>query len=255
MTFVPTSIIYKLDATTFHAMKILLVDDEQKLSKAIAKALKNSGYTIDVVNDGQEAYERIRLHHDDYDLVILDLMLPTIDGNIICRRVRESKIDIPILILTAKADTTSKLDLFKRGADDYLSKPFSLDELEARINALLRRPRMMLSEELVAGDLTMNLTERAVYQDGKPINLTLKEFALLEYFMRNKNRVISRDELLNHIWDYNYTSFFSNSVDVHIKNLRKKIQRENGDQILETVRGVGYRLSDPIYYTPVNETV
>jgi two-component system, OmpR family, response regulator ArlR len=225
-------------------MKILLVEDEAKLSKVIAKALKNFGYTVDVIADGKEAYHRIQFYHADYDLVILDLMLPTIEGHIICRRVRENGIDIPILVLTAKFDVSSKVDLLRRGADDYLSKPFSLDELEARINALLRRPKKAIAETLTAGNIELNLTERSVRQDGEIVNLTLKEFALLEYLLRNKDRVISRDELLSHVWDFNYTSFFSNSVDVHVKNLRKKIN-DDGGRIIETVRGVGYRLSEP----------
>lgn len=227
-------------------MKILLVEDEPKLSKAIAKALKSFSYTVDVIDDGKAAYERIRLYHNDYDLVILDLMLPGIEGHIICRRIRENNIDIPILVLTAKVDVSSKVDLLRRGADDYLSKPFSLDELEARIKALLRRPKGTLSEVLRVGDLEINLTERSVYRNDERINLTLKEFALLEYFVRNKDRVISRDELLSHVWDFNYTSFFSNSVDVHIKNLRKKIKDDQGHRLIETVRGVGYRLSEPM---------
>lgn len=227
-------------------MKILLVEDEPKLSKAVAKALKNFGYTVDIIDDGKAAYERIRLYHNDYDLVILDLMLPSIEGHIICRRVRENNIDIPILVLTAKVDVASKVDLLRRGADDYLTKPFSLDELEARIKALLRRPKSTISESLKVGDLELNLTERTVYKNDERVNLTLKEFALLEYFMRNKDRVISRDELLSHVWDFNYTSFFSNSVDVHIKNLRKKIKDDTGQRMIETVRGVGYRLSEPM---------
>lgn len=235
-------------------MKILLVEDEPKLANALAKALKNLSYTVDVVDDGKVAYERIKLYHNDYDLVILDLMLPTIEGHIVCRRVREQNINIPILILTAKIDTITKVDLLDRGADDYLSKPFSLDELEARIKALLRRPKRVLSDVLQVGDLELNITERCVRKNGERIHLTLKEFSLLEYFMRNKNRVISRDELLSHVWDFNYTSFFSNSVDVHIKNLRRKIKDTGYNRIIETVRGVGYRLSEPSSVYPVSSS-
>ncbi len=235
-------------------MKILLVEDEVKLSKAVAKALKNFGYTVDVVDDGKEAYERILTYHADYDLVILDLMLPTIEGHIVCRRVRENSIDTPILVLTAKVDIPSKVDLLRRGADDYLSKPFSLDELEARINALLRRPKKSISETLTVHDIELNLTERSVRRYGELIKLTLKEFALLEYLIRNKDRAISRDELLSHVWDFNYTSFFSNSVDVHIKNLRKKLNDESGHLIV-TVRGIGYRMSEPMSLTRKNPSV
>lgn len=236
-------------------MKILLVEDEPKLAKALAKALKHFSYTVDVVDDGKVAYERIKMYHNDYDLVILDLMLPTIEGHIVCRRVREQNINIPILILTAKIDTVTIVDLLDRGADDYLSKPFSMDELEARIKALLRRPKPVLSDVLRVGDLELNLTERSVRKNGERIHLTLKEFSLLEYFMRNKDRVISRDELLSHVWDFNYTSFFSNSVDVHIKNLRRKIKDTDYNRMIETVRGVGYRLSEPVplFSAPVKE--
>jgi DNA-binding response OmpR family regulator len=184
------------------------------------------------------------LYHLDYDLIILDLSLPSIEGHIICRRIREIGISTPVLVLTAKADVSSKIELLHRGADDYLSKPFSLEELEARINAILRRPRATLSETLRVGEVELNLTERSVRHYDTLLNLTLKEFALLEYFLRNKNKVISRDELLSHVWDFNYTSFFSNAVDVHVKNLRKKLKDEDG-RLIHTVHGVGYRLVEP----------
>lgn len=227
-------------------MKILLVEDEQKLIKALRRGLKHFGYTVDALSNGDEALERIILYHKDYDIVILDLMLPGMDGHAICKEVRKRKISIPILILTARVETDMKIDLLKSGADDYLSKPFSLGELEARMQALLRRPTENVHLVLTAGDLELNVAERRVTKEGKEITLTQKEFALLEYFMRNPDRVIDRDELLNHIWDFNYTSFFSNAVDVHIKNLRKKIEGENDQRILETVRGIGYRLRKQI---------
>lgn len=223
-------------------MKLLLIEDEKKLANALTRGLKHYGYTVDTVADGAEALERVILHFEDYDLVILDLMLPSMDGHEICKQVREKGITIPILILTARVETDLKIDLLKSGADDYLSKPFSLGELEARIQALLRRPKEQLPSILTAHDLELNVPERIVRRNGKEISLTQKEFALLEYFMRNPDRVIDRDELLNHLWDFNYTSFFSNAVDVHIKNLRKKIDNGKSESILETVRGVGYRL-------------
>lgn len=233
-------------------MKLLLIEDEQKLIQALTRGLKHFGYTIDSVSDGAEALERVILHHEDYDAIILDLMLPNMDGHTICREIRAKNITIPILILTARVETDLKIDLLKSGADDYLSKPFSLGELEARIQALLRRPKEQLPNVLTAGDLTMNVTERTVTKDDKELSLTQKEFSLLEYFMRNPDRVIERDELLNHLWDFNYTSFFSNAVDVHIKNLRKKIEHGNDTRILETVRGVGYRLRQQVSEQPLS---
>lgn len=223
-------------------MKILLIEDEQKLVRALSRGLKHFGYTVDAVSDGGEGLERAVLHSDDYDIIILDLMLPTMDGHKICREIRAKGITTPILVLTARVETDLKIELLKSGADDYLSKPFSLGELEARIQALLRRPKEQLPSVLSYGDLELNTTERRVKKGGKEIALTQKEFALLEYFLRNPDRVIERDELLNHLWDFNYTSFFSNAVDVHIKNLRKKIDDAKSESILETVRGVGYRL-------------
>ena len=223
-------------------MKILLIEDEQKLVKALTRGLNHFGYTVDAVSEGNEAVERLTFHHEDYDVVILDLMLPGMDGYEICKAVRAKQINIPILVLTARVETDLKIDLLKAGADDYLSKPFSLGELEARLQALLRRPKEQLPTVLTAADIELNVSERTARKSGKELKLTQKEFALLEYFMRNPDRVIDRDELLSHLWDFNYTSFFSNAVDVHIKNLRKKIDDEKDKRILETVRGVGYRL-------------
>ena len=223
-------------------MKVLVVEDEEKLAEALARGLRGKGYTVDIVTDGEKAYERIRLHHDSYNVVVLDLMLPGMDGQTICRKVREENISTPIIILTARDETDTKVDLLRIGADDYLAKPFSFQELDARIIALLRRPSEVKAAVLRVRDIVLNSAERTVTRKNKNLRLTLKEFSLLEYFMRNLNRVINREELLNHLWDFNYTSFFSNSLDVHVKNLRKKIDYGKGPSILETVRGVGYKM-------------
>lgn len=224
-------------------MKILLVEDEQKLATAIARGLGLEGYTVDTIPDGKKALTRISLHRNDYDLVILDLMLPSLDGHEIAKQVREMNITIPILVLTARNETETKVQLLQSGADDYLVKPFSFAELVARIRALLRRPTESLPETLVVGDLELNPTERRVMRNGTEIPLTLKEFGLLEYFMRHPNQVVNREDLLNHLWDFNYVGF-SNVVDVHVKNLRRKLDSTSGNSVLETVRGIGYRLSE-----------
>jgi DNA-binding response OmpR family regulator len=222
-------------------MKILLIEDEQKLVEGIKKGLETSGYTVDVVNDGKKGLTRVSLHRDDYDAVILDLMLPSMDGHEVCKEMRAANITIPILILTARAETDSKVNLLLSGADDYLVKPFSFAELSARLQALLRRPTQSLPEKLQVEDIELDPGTRTVTRDGEELPLTLKEFALLEYFMRRPNQVVNREDLLNHLWDFNYVGF-SNVVDVHIKNLRRKLHRGEGDGILETVRGIGYRL-------------
>lgn len=222
-------------------MKILLVEDEQKLASALSRGLTHEGFTVDIIPDGKKALTRISLHRNDYDLVILDLMLPSMDGHEICKQVREWNITIPILILTARAETDTKVELLLSGADDYLVKPFSFAELLARVRALLRRPVESLPETLKIGSLELNVIERKVLREGEEIPLTLKEFGLLEYFMRHPNQVVNREDLLNHLWDFNYVGF-SNVVDVHVKNLRKKLGSDRTN-VLETVRGIGYRLA------------
>lgn len=221
-------------------MKLLLVEDEQKLASAIKRGLESQGYSVDIVSDGKKALMRISLHRNEYDIVVLDLMLPSMDGKEICMQIRERDIAIPILVLTARAEVDTKVELLLAGADDYLVKPFSFAELSARLQALLRRPAESLPETLSVGDIELNPGTRLATRAGKPMTLTLKEFSLLEYFMRHPNQVVNREDLLNHLWDFNYVGF-SNVVDVHIKNLRRKLG-ETGDRILETVRGVGYRL-------------
>ncbi|QQG38389.1 MAG: response regulator transcription factor [Candidatus Kaiserbacteria bacterium] len=224
-------------------MKVLLVEDEQKLAQALSKGLNLEGYTVDVIPDGKKALTRISLHRSDYDIIILDLMLPSMDGFEVCKEVRAMNITIPILVLTARAETDTKVKLLLAGADDYLVKPFSFAELNARIRALLRRPSETLPETLEFGGIELNPSKRKVTRAGKEIPLTLKEFGLLEYFMRHPNQVVNREDLLNHLWDFNYVGF-SNVVDVHVKNLRRKLDGENGDSVLETVRGIGYRLAE-----------
>ena len=222
-------------------MRILIVEDEPKLAGVIAKGLTGKGYAVDTLGDGQEALTRILVHGGDYDLVILDLMLPGKTGNEICKEARAAGVTVPFLILTARNETEHKVDLLLAGADDYMVKPFSFDELIARIQAIMRRPSEALPSVLSIGGLELDPVSHVVKQDGNEISLTLKEFRLLEYFMRHPNQVVNREDLLTHLWDFNYEAF-SNVVDVHIKNLRQKLDRANAPSVLETVRGIGYRL-------------
>jgi two-component system, OmpR family, response regulator len=222
-------------------MRILVVEDEPKLAAVIAKGLEAKGYAVDTIGDGAEALTRILVHGKDYDLVILDLMLPSKTGAEICKEARAQGSTVPILVLTARTETEHKVELLLAGADDYMVKPFSFDELLARVQAILRRPNESLPTVLTAGDIELDPVAHTVKQDGNEVPLTLKEFRLLEYFMRHPGQVINREDFLTHLWDFNYEAF-SNVVDVHIKNLRQKLDRKDAPSIFETVRGIGYRL-------------
>ncbi len=222
-------------------MRILIVEDEEKLALSLKKGLEKEGYAVDYIMDGDAGERRIIISHKDYDLIILDLMLPGKDGFQICRTVREQQITIPILVLTARDATDDKVAALDAGADDYLVKPFSFEELMARVRALLRRPEVALPNELVVKDLKLDTTTRKVTRKDKEISLTLKEFNLLEYLMRNADQVLTREQILDHLWDFAFDSF-SNVVDVHVKNLRKKIDGTHNEKLLETIRGVGYRI-------------
>lgn len=222
-------------------MKILVVEDQEKLAKSLKKGLEQEGYAVDYVLDGEAAERRIDIGHKEYDLIVLDLMLPKKDGYEVCRNMRAHDIKTPVIVLTARGATEDKISALNIGADDYLVKPFSFRELLARINALLRRPEPFTPSELQTRDLSLNTATREVARSGNGISLTLKEFGILEYLLKNKGRVVSREELVDHIWDFNYDGF-SNVVDVHIKNLRSKVDADGDEKLLETIRGVGYRI-------------
>lgn len=222
-------------------MRILVVEDEPKLAAVVQKGLEAKGYAVDTLGDGQEALTRILVHAKDYDLIILDLMLPSKTGNEICKEVRAEGVTTPILVLTARNETEHKVELLLAGADDYMVKPFSFDELLARIQAILRRPSETLPSVLKGGDLELDPVAHTLKRDGEEIPLTLKEFRIIEYFLRHPNQVVNREDLLTHLWDFNYEAF-SNVVDVHIKNLRQKLDQKDAPSIVETIRGIGYRL-------------
>ncbi len=222
-------------------MRILIIEDQEKLALSIKKGLEHHGYAVDTLYDGGQGLRRIENSHTEYDLVILDLMLPTIDGTIICKTVREKKIKLPIIMLTAKDTLMDKVDGLNGGADDYLVKPFEFAELVARVNAQLRRPIEIFIPEITIAGITLNTVTRTVTKNNKHIVLTTKEFAILEQFLRHPNEVLSRDKIMSHVWDFAFEGF-SNVVDVHIKNLRKKLQNKN-ETLFETIHGVGYKLN------------
>jgi DNA-binding response OmpR family regulator len=220
-------------------MKILIVEDNQKLAENLKQGFVQEGYSADIIENGIKAEERILINRGEYDLVVLDRMLPGKDGVSVCKNWRENGIIIPVLMLTALDGIDDKVDGLDAGADDYLAKPFALKELLARIHALLRRPKQSFPDILNIKDININTTSRTVTYKDKIISLTLKEFMVLEYLMRNLGKVITRDDLYSHAWDFADSSF-SNTVDVHIKNLRRKIH-DNG-KIIQTIRGVGYKI-------------
>lgn len=224
-------------------MRILIIEDEERLAKSLAHGLTQSGYAADYLTESEAGQRRIELYHQDYDLVIMDLMMPGKTGFEVCAEVRKQGIMIPILILTGRDAVDDKVKALDSGADDYLIKPFSFNELMARVRALLRRPTDGLTAELKTKDLVLRPAQREVFRNGKKIDLTLKEFELLHYLMRHPGKVLNREEIYVHLWDFAANSL-SNTIDVHVKNLRKKLGDDgNGDgRLVETIRGVGYRL-------------
>ncbi len=223
-------------------MRILIIEDEKKLANLLKTMLKKQGYTEDHLADGERAKRRIQINYNEYDLVLLDLELPGKSGLEICKEIREANISTPFLVLTGDAKLESKVSLLNAGADDYLVKPFAFEELFSRIRAITRRPKQALHTELKVADLVLNTATQKVLRNGKEVKFTLREFRILEYFMRNPNTVLSREEITSNIWDFEYDSF-SNVVDVFINKVRGKIDNNRPEKLLETVRGIGYRLN------------
>ena len=220
-------------------MKILVVEDNKKLAANLKEGLEQDGFAVDCIHDGKEAERRILINRKEYDVVILDLMLPSKDGVEVCLSWREQGVVVPVLMLTARDATDDKVKGLNMGADDYLAKPFVLEEVTARVRALLRRPVITENVVLQLGNITLDTISHEVKKDGESVELTLKEYMVLEYLMRNQGRVVTRDTLYDHAWDYADTSF-SNTVNVHIKNLRQKLH-DDGIHI-QTIRGVGYKM-------------
>lgn len=223
-------------------MRILIVDDEPELREQISKTLTEQQYTVDTSQDGTEALERI--FTDPYDLIILDVMLPHRDGFDVLHELRTEKIATPVLMLTARGEVENRIKGLDLGADDYLAKPFSIAELLARIRALLRRSAEISTSVLEIMDVRVDTASRQASRGNLPLNLTPKEFSLLEFLLYNRNRAISRFSLAEHVWGDAFDPFtMSNNIDVHIKNLRRKIGDEKGT-LIRTVRGVGYMITD-----------
>jgi DNA-binding response OmpR family regulator len=222
-------------------MRILIIEDEHKIANAIKRGLEQETYAVDVAYDGEEGLSSALT--GDYDLIILDRMLPGgMDGTDICREVRSNQIHTPILMLTAKDQIGDRVSGLNAGADDYLVKPFAFEELLARVRALLRRPTESLSVTLKVADLEMNTASFEVKRAGRSISLSNKEYALLEYLMRNPGRTLSKDSIISHVWDYD-ADILPNNVEVYIGYLRHKVDKPfRGPALILTVRGFGYRL-------------
>jgi DNA-binding response OmpR family regulator len=223
-----------------NAMRILLVEDEIKVASFIRSALEEQSYAVDVTYDGEEGYYLAEA--TPCDLVILDIMLPKMDGFQLLRRVRARKPGLPVLVLTARGSVEDRVRGLDLGADDYLVKPFALAELIARVRALLRRGVRDSAAELRVEDLVLDAARRRVSRAGKPIELSNKEFSLLEYLMRNANHVVTRGMIAEHVWDASFDSF-TNVIDVYINHLRNKVDRNFPRRLIQSVRGVGYRIS------------
>ncbi|MFO8057738.1 MAG: response regulator transcription factor [bacterium] len=222
-------------------MRILVVEDEKKVARFIKRGLEEAGYLVDTAADGEEGLYLAEI--DDYDLMILDLILPRKGGLEVCQELRDQGIKTPVLILSARDSVEDKVTGLDLGADDYLTKPFAFSELLARVRALLRRGEAMVPVKLQVADLVMDTVTHTVTRAGKDIKLTSKEYALLEYFMMNPGKVLTRTMLSEHVWDYTFDTF-SNVIDVYINYLRNKIDREFDRKLIHTVRGVGYVLKD-----------
>jgi two-component system copper resistance phosphate regulon response regulator CusR len=222
-------------------MRILLVEDESKVANFIQKGLNSERYAVDVADNGEAGLELAQAYH--YDLLILDLMLPKLDGTQVLNRLRRSDSTVPVLVLTARDSVQDKVTNLENGADDYLTKPFAFAELMARVKALLRRGPVSRANVLRVDDLELDRLSQLVKRAGKRIDLTSKEYSLLEYLMTNAGRVLSRTMIIDHVWDQSFDGM-TNIVDVYVRHLRSKVDEGNERKLIQTVRGIGYRIDE-----------
>lgn len=223
-------------------MKLLIVEDKKNICQTIAKHLKDEGYAVDACYDGSDALAYIE--GTEYDAIVLDIMLPGVDGITVLKTLRNRKLKTPVLLLTAKSSIEDKVKGLDSGADDYLTKPFSLEELSARIRVMIRRSGVeRIDNVLTAGPLSLDTDKKTAFRDGREIPLTAKEFSILEYLLHNKGIVLSREKIMHHIWNYDYEGS-SNIIDVYIRTLRKKIDADGDKKVIQTVRGIGYVIKD-----------
>ncbi len=222
-------------------MRILVVEDEHKIANSIKKGLEQESYAVDVAYDGSQGYDLSSA--EEYDVIILDLMLPLMDGITICKKLREDNIHTPVLMLTAKGDLEDRVNGLNAGADDYLAKPFAFEELLARVRALARRPKTAINSILTCADLSVNTQTYEVKRGKKEILLSRKEFALLEYLLRHSGTILTKDQIINHVWNYE-ADILPNTVEVYIGYLRNKVDKPFAKRrpLIQTVRGFGYRL-------------
>ena len=223
-------------------MRVLVVEDSRRLAGIVKRGLLEEGYAVDNAYDGEEA--EYMAETTPFDVIILDIMLPKKDGLAVCRDLRAKNVNTPILMLTAKDSVEDKVIGLDSGADDYLVKPFAFSELLARIRALLRREVLPKVQKYQVGDLSLDPQSREVWRDGTQLELTAKEYAILEYFMRRPNAVVTRTMLGESVWDYEFDGL-SNIIDVYVRRIRQKIDREGQASLIQTVRGAGYRLRVP----------
>jgi DNA-binding response OmpR family regulator len=223
-------------------MKVLVIEDEKKISSLIRKGLEEQGFVVDATGNGDEGY--LLATTRPYDVLVLDIMLPGRDGLSILRNLREKKLGLPVILLTARSELNERLEGLNLGADDYLTKPFFIEELVARIHAVTRRVSGAVQSILSVADLTMNLLTREVRRGATRIEMTPREFTLLEHLMRSPGRVLTRVQICEQVWDYHFDPG-TNLVDVYVQRLRKKVDGASPVKLIETIRGVGYRIQAP----------
>ncbi len=223
-------------------MRVLVVEDQERISSFINKGLKEQGFVVDVCENGDDGYALATT--EPYDAIVLDIMLPGRDGLSILKNLRKQGNAVPVILLTARSELDERLEGLNLGADDYLTKPFYIEELVARLLTIVRRSAGEPTHLLKAGDLAMDLVHHSVTRDGEDIQLSMREFSLLEFLLRSPGRVLSRTQICEHVWNYSFDPD-TNLVDVYIQRIRKKVDKDFPTKLIETVRGVGYRIANP----------